>query len=85
MNHHASPDFWSSYRALPADIREIADKAFALLKENPHHPSLHLKKVGQYWSARVGLRHRAVGVQATDGILRFWIGPHSEYNRLVRG
>jgi len=29
-------------------------KNFELLKKNPYHPSLHLKKVGRYWSVRVG-------------------------------
>jgi len=42
--HHAAPDFWSSYRALPANIQTLAGRAFALLKADPHHPSLHFKK-----------------------------------------
>jgi hypothetical protein len=33
------------YRALPADIRALADKNFALLKSDPRHPSLHLKRI----------------------------------------
>lgn len=47
MNHHASPDFWTCYRALPASVRELADKSFGLLKADPRFPSLHLKKVGR--------------------------------------
>jgi hypothetical protein len=54
--HHASPAFWKSYEALPAGIREIADKSFALLKSDPRHRSLQLKKVGDYWS---GTGHQA--------------------------
>ncbi len=83
MNHHASPDFWVCYRALPESIRELADKSFGLLKADPAHPSLHLKKVGRYWSARVGLHHRAVAVEAPNGLVWFWIGTHAEYDRLV--
>ena len=45
MNHHASPDFWACYRALPTSVQKLADKAFALLKANPLHPSLHFKKL----------------------------------------
>jgi hypothetical protein len=82
--HHASPDFWSCYNALPDLIREQADKAFALLKTNPQHPSLHLKKVGRFWSARVGLHYRALAVDAPDGVLWFWIGTHAEYDKLIR-
>ena len=83
MNHHASPDFWTRYRALPAPVQELADKAFDLLKADPKHPSLHFKKVGRFWSARVGLHHRAVAVEAPDGLVWFWIGTHAEYDRLV--
>jgi hypothetical protein len=82
--HHASPDFWTCYNALPAPIREQADKAFALLKTNLQHPSLQLKKVGRFWSARVGLHYRVLGVDASDGVLWFWIGTHAEYDKLIR-
>ena len=83
MNHHASPDFWACYRALPAFIQELADRAFALLKADPRHPSLHFKKVSEYWSVRVGLHHRAIGEEAPDGVLWFWIGTHAEYDKLI--
>lgn len=83
MNHFASPEFWVAYRALPAEIRALADKSFALLKADPRHPSLHFKRVGDYFSARVGLHYRAVGVEVTDGISWFWVGTHAEYDRLV--
>ena len=83
MNHHASPDFWTCYRKLSPSVQELADRAFALLKADPRHPSLHLKKVGSFWSARVGLHHRAIGVVVPDGVLWFWIGTHAEYDTLV--
>jgi hypothetical protein len=82
--HHASPEFWTCYNALPAPIREQADRAFDLLKANPRHPSLHFKQVRRFWSARVGLQYRAVGVNAPDGIVWFWIGTHAEYDKLIR-
>jgi len=81
--HHAAPDFWSCYRRLPEPVRELADRAFALLREDSRHPSLHFKKTGPYWSARVGLHYRALAVDATDGLLWFWIGTHAEYDDLV--
>ena len=43
-------EFWAFYEKLPKDIQGLADKNFALLKENPEHSSLHLKTVGRYWS-----------------------------------
>lgn len=57
MNHFATPEFWYCYRHLPVEVRELADKNFALLRENAQHPSLHFKKIGAFWSARVGLRY----------------------------
>lgn len=83
MNHFASPNFWKCYHALPAHIRELADKSFALLQADPTHPSLHFKKVGRFRSARVGLQYRALAVEVEDGLLWFWIGDHAEYERLV--
>ena len=83
MTHYAAPDFWTGYRALPEYVQKLADRLFELLKYNPDHPSLHLKKVGRYWSARAGLHHRAVAVEVAGGLLWFWIGSHAAYDRLV--
>jgi hypothetical protein len=48
MNHFTTPDFWYCYRHLPEEVRGLADKNFALLRQDPHHPSLRLKKVGAF-------------------------------------
>jgi hypothetical protein len=42
-------------------VREIADKNFQLLKSDPKHPSLHLKRIEKVWPLRVGKHHRALG------------------------
>jgi hypothetical protein len=69
MKHFASPAFWEAYEKLPAAVRDLADKNNALLKVNPQHPSLRLKKVGRYWSVRVGARYRALATEVDDGLL----------------
>ena len=69
MKHFASPGFWDAYQRLPERVRERADKNFVLLKQDPAHASLHLKKVGRYWSVRVGLRYRALAVDVEGGLL----------------
>jgi hypothetical protein len=84
MRHYASPAFWGAYAKLPRHVREVADKNFQVLKADPKHPSLQLKKVGRYWSARVGLRYRALAVDVDDGLLWFWIGSHADYDALTR-
>jgi hypothetical protein len=84
MKHFASPAFWDAYRRLPERVRERADKNFALLKQDPQHTSLHLKRVGRYWSVRVGLRYRALAVEVNAGLLCFWIGSHSDYDEMLK-
>jgi hypothetical protein len=81
--HHAAPDFWAKYRELPAEVQALADRAFALIKTDPRHPSLHFKKIDRFWSARIGLRYRVLGIEVNDGVLWFWIGSHAEYDSLV--
>ncbi|MBB4648386.1 hypothetical protein GGQ99_000108 [Aminobacter niigataensis] len=84
MNHHASSRFWAAYDLLPEPVQQLADKNFALLRADPHHPSLHLKSVGRYWSVRVGRDHRAVAVRLEHDLVWFWIGKHAEYDKLLR-
>ncbi len=84
MRHFASPDFWAAYQRLPDPIRALADKNFALLKSDPQHPSLHFKKVGRFWSVRVGIRYRALAVETDGGMLWFWIGSHADYDAKIK-
>jgi hypothetical protein len=86
LSHFTSPDYWKKYRSLPLHVRQTADKSFSLLKSNPNHPSLHLKRIGNLWSVRVGIHYRALGIDAPGlekSILWFWIGSHAEYDRLI--
>lgn len=83
MKHLASPRFWDCYERLPEAVRELADHCFDLLKANPRHPSLHFKKTGKYRSVRVGLHYRALGVEVSESVLWFWIGTHSDYDKLL--
>jgi mRNA-degrading endonuclease RelE of RelBE toxin-antitoxin system len=83
MRHFANPEFWESYAKLPPRVRRLADKKFELLKSNPQHPSLHLKKIGSYWSVRIGLDYRALSIEGGSGLIWFWIGPHDEYERML--
>jgi hypothetical protein len=84
MRHFASRAFWEAYDKLPEQIRVLADKNYALMKTNPRHPSLQFKKVGQFWSVRVGLRYRALAVEADDDLVWFWIGSHADYDAIIK-
>ncbi len=84
MRHFASRAFWEAYARLPEQVRVLADKNFALLKDDPRHPSLQFKKIGRFWSARVGLRYRALVVETDGDLVWFWIGSHADDDALVR-
>jgi len=78
--------FWKAYRRLDEAVRRQARAAYRLFEENPHHPSLHFKRVHPtqpIYSARVSIDYRAVGVRDGEEIVWFWIGPHDEYEKLI--
>ena len=81
--HRTTERFRQARQRLPRRIRERADKAFALLRENPRHPSLHFKKVGVFWSARVDAGTRALAVQDGGDFVWVWIGSHDDYERII--
>jgi len=83
VKHRANPKFWKFYEQLPKEIQKLADANYELLKRDPRHPSLHFKKVGRMWSVRIGIHYRATAVEDGSDMVWFWIGHHSEYDRLI--
>jgi hypothetical protein len=83
VNHRTNARFWRFYRALPKEIRELADRNYSILKADPNHASLHFKKIGQLWSARVGLHYRGLATEVGSDLVWFWIGSHADYDKLV--
>lgn len=81
--HRTTAQFWDRFYQLPDDAQRLARKNFALLQENPRHPSLHFKKVGRFWSARAGLSYRALAVEDEGNFIWVWIGNHDDYDRLI--
>jgi len=61
MKIQTTKPFDEDYNALPEAIKERADKQFVLLIQNPHHPSLRLKKIKGHpniWEGRVTKSYR---------------------------
>lgn len=83
MNHHANARFWRCYQGLPKEVRDLADRNYALLKSDQSHNSLQFKKIGPLWSVRVGLHYRALATGSADDLIWFWIGSHADYDKLV--
>ena len=87
MKSRATPRFWAAYHVMPPEVRDAAQKAYRLFRENPKHPGLQFKKVHDrepVYSARVTVAYRAVGLLENEGITWFWIGSHAEYDRLLK-
>jgi hypothetical protein len=83
VRHRASKKFWRYHAQLPVDIQKLAGRCFEILKQDPYHPSLHFKKVGRFWSVRVGIHYRAVGVERRTDVVWFWIGRHDRYDFVI--
>ncbi len=83
MKHFTTPQFWELYNSLPREVRQLADKNFALLQAAPSHSSLRFKKAGRYWSARVGAHYRVLATERAEGLVWFWIGPHAVYDAIL--
>jgi hypothetical protein len=82
--HKTTEQFWDRYDRLPYEVQKLAKKNFQLLKVDPKHPSLQFKKVGGFWSARVGLAYRVIAVEDGSNFIWVWIGNHSDYNKIIR-
>jgi hypothetical protein len=82
----ATRRFWTLFHELPSDVQELAFKNYHLWRRNPHHPSLHFRRLqgsADRFSVRVGDHYRALGTVTGDRITWVWIGTHSAYDRLV--
>ena len=82
--HKTIARFWKCFDTLPENVKKVAKEDFKLLKNNPKHPSLHFKKIGKFWSARVGLSYRSLAVQDGEDFIWVWIGSHDEYDRMLK-
>ena len=87
MRSFTQSAFWDAYRRLPDHVQRKARESYRFFASNPNHPSLDFKRVGQrrpVYSVRVSIHYRALGVLEGGDIVWFWIGPHHEYDRLLR-
>ena len=76
MKSSVTRDFRERFARLPPDVRGRALKQFVLWQRDHGHPSLHFKRVGRFWSARVDRDYRVLGLERDGTIHWFYIGPH---------
>ena len=87
MKSSTTERFWKCYRELPVEVRKQAKDCYSLFFNDPHHPSLHFKRIHSprpIYSVRISIDYRAVGIVEGDEITWFWIGPHAEYDGIVK-
>jgi len=72
-------NYWGRLAAAKARLGKVSE----VVRRAIRHPSLHFNRLGQFWSGRVGLHHRAVAVESGDDRVWFWIGSHADYDRLL--
>jgi hypothetical protein len=86
MQSRTTRQFWRLFSDLPFDAQRDAKRAYRLFQANRAHPGLQFKKLegeDDIYSARIGLEYRALAVVKKDRIVWYWIGSHSDYDRLV--
>ena len=87
MNSQALPQFWKQYRQLTRDIRRRTARAYQTWRLYPRSPGLQFKRVGNrrpVYSVRITDDYRALGLLEGDTMYWFWIGPHDEYERIIK-
>ena len=87
MKSRVAKQFWKRFDQLPASVQKQAVRAYELWRSDPFHPSLQFKRVSlsqPIYSARVGMGHRALAFRTGDHVQWFWIGPHAEYDELLK-
>ena len=88
MRSRCTEGFWKLYRHLPREVQQRANRAYRTWFDNPFHPGLQFKGVNAnrpIYSVRIGRDWRACGVVEDDMVIWFWIGSHSDYDRLLKG
>jgi len=79
--------FKALYENLPESVQREADEAYRRFAENPDHPGLNFERIkgtkAPLYPARVGRRHRSLAGRDGDVWVWFWIGSHSEYDKLL--
>lgn len=86
MNSTINARFRKMFARLPTEVQMQARAAYRQFMNNPHHPSLHFKRVHPsqpIYSIRINRDYRALGERDGDNITWVWIGPHDAYDKQI--
>lgn len=84
MRLFTTKPFERDYAALPERIKELAKEKLTILIENPHHPSLRIKKMEDprdIWEGRITKSYRFTFQMESDTYVLRRIGAHDILKR----
>ena len=87
MNSVTTERFRLLFASAPPERQARIKAAYRQWAQNPTHPSLRFKEVHPHlpiYSVRVDLASRAVAVLESDTLVWFWVGPHPQYEALLK-
>lgn len=87
MIYRTAEEFRNVFFKLPKEMQSIAKNKFKLWKENHNHQSLRFKQIHsreKIYSLRISSNYRALGVKKDDVLIWFWIGSHTDYDKIIK-
>ncbi len=86
MNSRTTIKFRQEFDKSPVQVQKQARIAYRQFKKDSTHSSLRFKKVHPtlpIYSARINRNYRAVAQLDGNTAIWFWIGSHSNYEKLL--
>ena len=88
MKSRTTRQFRALYERLPDTVRRQARQAYRQFKSDSSTPGLNFERIHRakspIYSARVSEQYRVLGRKEDDETITwFWIGTHSEYDKLI--
>ncbi len=87
MISHTTEQFRKLLTELSPQIQKQTKEAYRQFKKDPYYPSLRFKQVHStkaIYSIRISKDYRALGIQQNNEIIWYWIGTHSNYNKILK-
>ena len=87
MQSTVTKRFRKHLNQLPRSIQKQAYRAYKLWRTSHYNNSLQFKQVSQrqkFYSVRIGIGYRALGLRQENHIYWFWIGTHAEYDEILK-
>jgi hypothetical protein len=86
VKSQTTAQFRQLFAELPEQVQEQTRNAYRQFKKDPSYPSLRFKKVHPQlpiYAARINKSYRAVGQLDGDMVIWFWVGSHTDYDKLL--